>query len=70
LKPKALREMIRRDYHVEMKLLSCHRSKRMALELLDGIDGEQYKHTREHTNALLHWNQGSSAYIQWDGVFF
>jgi len=59
-----------RDYHVEMKLLSCHRAKRMALELLDGIDGEQYRHTREYANALLHWNQGSSTYIQWDGVFF
>jgi hypothetical protein len=55
--------MIRRDYHVGMK-------KKKALEILDGIDGEQYKHTREYANALLHWNQGSSAYIQWDGVFF
>jgi hypothetical protein len=62
--------MIRRDYHVELKLLSCHRAKRMALELLDGIDGEQYKQAREYTNALLHWNQGSSVYIQRDGVFF
>jgi hypothetical protein len=70
LKPKALREMIRRDYHVGIKLLSCHRTKRKALEILDGIDGKQYKHTREYANALLHWNQGSSAYIQLDGVFF
>jgi hypothetical protein len=70
LKPKALREMIRRDYHVGMKPLSCHRAKRKALEILDGIDGEQYKYTREYANALLHWNQGSSAYIQRDGVFF
>jgi hypothetical protein len=63
LKPKALREMIRRDYHVGMKSLSCHHAKRKALEIFDGIDGEQYKHTREYANALLHWNQGSSAYI-------
>jgi hypothetical protein len=70
LKPKALREMIKRDYHVGMKLLSCHREKRKALQILDGIGGEQYKHTREYANASLHWNQGSSAYIQRDGVFF
>lgn len=44
LKPKALREMIRRDYLVELKLLICHCAKRMALELLDGIDGVQYAH--------------------------
>jgi hypothetical protein len=70
LKLKVLREMIMREYHVELKLLSCHRPKRMALEILDGIDGEQYKHTREYANALLHWNQDSLAYIQRDGVFF
>jgi hypothetical protein len=70
LKPKALREMIRRDYHVGMKLLSCHHAKRKTLEILDGIDGEQYKHTRKYANALLHWNQGCSPYIQRDGVFF
>jgi hypothetical protein len=62
--------MIRRDYHVGMKLLSYHRAKRKELEILDGIDGEQYKHTMEYANALLHWNQGSSVYIQRDGVFF
>jgi hypothetical protein len=70
LKPTALREMIRRDYHVEFKMLSCHCAKRMALEILNGIDGEQYKHTREYANALLQWNPGSSAFIQRDGVFF
>jgi len=63
LKSTTLREMIRRDYHVEFKMLSCLRAKRMALELLDGIDCEQYKHTREYANALLQWNPGSSAFI-------
>jgi hypothetical protein len=48
LKPTALREMIRRDYHVDFKMLSCRHAKRMALAILDGIDGEQYKHTREY----------------------
>jgi hypothetical protein len=43
--------------------LSCRRAKRMALEILDDIDGEQYKHTREYDNALLQWNSGSSAFI-------
>jgi hypothetical protein len=62
--------MIRRDYHVDFKMLSYHRAKRMALAILDGIDGEQYKHTREYANALLQWNPGSSAFIQRDGVFF
>ncbi|XP_062150890.1 uncharacterized protein LOC133859491 [Alnus glutinosa] len=70
LKPTYLREMIWRDYHVEFKMLSCLRAKRMALEILDGIDGEQYKHTREYANALLQWNLGSLAFIQRDGVFF
>jgi hypothetical protein len=37
-------------------MLSCHRAKRMALKLLDGIDGEQYRHTMEYDNALVHWN--------------
>ncbi|XP_062155085.1 uncharacterized protein LOC133863106 [Alnus glutinosa] len=66
LKPKVLREMIMRDYHVGMNPLSCHYAKRKALEILDGIDGEQYKHIREYANALLHWNQGPLAYIQRD----
>jgi len=62
--------MIRRDYHVDFKMLSCRRAKRMTLAILDGIDGEQYKHTREYANALLQWNSDSSAFIQQDGVFF
>jgi hypothetical protein len=69
-KARALREMIRRDYNVQMTILSCHRAKKMAIEILDGRDGEQYCHTREYCNALRKWNPGSSAYIQRDGVFF
>jgi hypothetical protein len=42
----------------------------MALEILDGIDGEQYKHTKEYANALLQWNPSSSVFIHRDGVFF
>jgi hypothetical protein len=33
LKPSALKEMIRRDYNVEITLLSCNRVKRMALDI-------------------------------------
>lgn len=42
LKAKALQEMIRRDYNVELSKLSCHRAKKMALSIVDGRDGEQY----------------------------
>jgi hypothetical protein len=54
--------MIRRDYHVEFKMLSCRRAKRMALEILDGIDGEQYKHTREYANALVMFYCGNCGF--------
>jgi hypothetical protein len=36
-KAKALKEMIQRDYNVELSLLSCHRVKTMANQLLDGM---------------------------------
>jgi hypothetical protein len=62
--------MIRRDYNVELPLLSCHCAKKMATDILDGRDGEQCKHTKEYASALLQWNPGSSAYIQRDEVFF
>lgn len=51
-KAKALKEMIRRDYNVEFTLLSCHRAKKLAIDILDGRDGEQYKHTKEYVNAI------------------
>jgi hypothetical protein len=62
--------MIRRDYNVQTTLLSCHRAKKMAINILDGRDGSQYCHTREYCTALRKWNLGSLAYIQRDGVFF
>jgi hypothetical protein len=37
---KALKEMIKRDYNVELTLLSCHSAKKMAIDVLDGSDGE------------------------------
>lgn len=51
-------------------MLSCHRSKKMAIDILDGRNGEQYCDTREYYSAVLKWNPGSSAYIQRDRVFF
>jgi len=33
--------------------LSCHREKKMALDIQDGRDGEQYKHTRKYASELL-----------------
>jgi hypothetical protein len=69
-KANALKEMIRNDYNVELTLLCCHRAKKMALDILDGRNGEQYKHTREYASALLLWNLGSLAYIHRDGMFF
>jgi zinc finger SWIM domain-containing protein 3 len=44
-KARALREMIRRDYNVEMTMLSCHRAKKMAIDIFSGRDGSQYCHT-------------------------
>jgi hypothetical protein len=69
-KCSALKEMIRRDYNVEMTLLSCQRAKRMSMGILTGKKSEQYKHVREYGNALRKWNPGTSAYIQRDGRFF
>jgi len=65
-----LREMIHQNYNVEMTMLSCHCAKKMAIGILDGIDGSQYCHTREYCSALRKWNPGSLTYIQKDGVFF
>jgi hypothetical protein len=62
--------MIRRDYNVEMTLLSYRCAKKMALDLLSGKYNEQYKHTKEYANAIMKWNLGSLAFIQRDGVFF
>jgi hypothetical protein len=62
--------MIRRDNNIELSLLSYHRAKKIALDILDGKDGEQYKHTRKYANVLPQWNQGTSSYIQRDEVFF
>jgi hypothetical protein len=70
LKAKALKEMIWRDYDVELSRLSCHHAKKMALSILDGRDGEQYRHTREYASVIIKWNSGSSAFIQRDGLFF
>jgi hypothetical protein len=39
----------------------------MALDILTGKIGEQYKHVREYANAIMKWNPGISAYIQQDG---
>lgn len=55
---------------MEITLLSCHRTKRMVLELLSGRYDKQYKHTKEYANAILKWNPSSSAYEQRDGIFF
>jgi hypothetical protein len=51
-------------------MLSCHRAKKTAIDILEGRNGSQYCHTREYCNALRKWNPGSSAYIQRDRVFF
>ncbi|XP_059446405.1 uncharacterized protein LOC132177948 [Corylus avellana] len=53
-----------------MTLLSCYRAKRMALDILNGKKGEQYKHVQMYANALRKWNPGISTYIQRDGRFF
>jgi hypothetical protein len=66
LKAKALKEMIQSDYNVELSRLSCHRAKKMALSILDGRDGEQYRHTREYASAIIKWNPSSSTFIQRD----
>jgi hypothetical protein len=55
---------------VELSRLSCHRAKKMALSILDGRDGEQYRHIREYASTIIKWNPGSSAFIQRDGRFF
>lgn len=70
LKASALKEMICRDYNVEISLLSCHRTKKMALDILLGKQGEQYKHIREFAGVLIEWNPSTSAYIARDGMFF
>jgi hypothetical protein len=69
-KASALKEQIRRDYKINFTLLSCHRAKRMALDIINGRHHEQYKHAREYALALMKWNPGTSAYIQRDGIFF
>jgi hypothetical protein len=53
LKAKVLKEIIRRDYNVGLSRLSCHRAKKMALSILDGRDGEKYRHTREYASAII-----------------
>jgi len=55
---------------VQMKILSCHCAKKMAIDILDRRDGSQYCHTREYCSVLRKWNPSSSAYIQRDRVFF
>lgn len=69
-KANALKEMIRKDYNIELTLLCCHHAKKMALDILDGRNGEKYKHTREFASAFLQWNLGSLADIHRDGMFF
>ena len=69
-KASSLKKMIRIDYNVEMALLTCHRTKRMVLELLSGRHDKQYKHAKEYANAILKWSLSSSAYEQRDGKFF
>ncbi|XP_028774128.1 uncharacterized protein LOC114731172 [Neltuma alba] len=66
----AFSNQVRRDHNVEISKFQAYRAKRMALEVLEGRDAEQFSQIYAYCGAIMKFNLGSTMRVKAQGSIF